>query len=374
MACAILFLIGVIGAGNQVLVSHMQKAFGATDGQIGFLVSATYFGSMAMVLALGEISERIGKRRGISISAFLVTLGVFLLLVSSSVGVSTAAMLLLGFGTGGLESITMSLLEDNNGDDADRAIVLTEALFSLGGVLTPLVIGRLVPDDVYKPAYLVFTLLFALMTLSLLLSRSIDAFALRAPHEDSLVIFKVAKDKLALLCALGMVLYVGAEGAFCYWAVSYFEQNGAAWAGAYAISVYWLSSIVGRLIGTRVRGISRFLPAGFLTAAVAMLLLVFLPDARAKLAATALLGFALSPAYGCICFMGGHAFPEHSASAYSLMIFGGAFGGVVTQPLIGSAAMVMPLRAVFLILAGVYLALLVLWKRILALAAAREKK
>ncbi|MEA4911278.1 MAG: MFS transporter [Oscillospiraceae bacterium] len=372
IACVILFLIGVIGAGNQVLVNHIQKAFAATDGEIGFLVSAVYLGSMSMVLALGEISERIGKRRGVAIAAGLVALGVFILLVSPSVAVAALAMLFVGFGTGGLESITMLLLEDNNTSGADRAIVLTEAFFSLGGVITPIIINRLVPDTVYKPVYLVFTVLFALAALALLLNRDIDRFAVHTKREGTLTIFKVAKDRLVLLCALGMVLYVGAEGAFCYWAVSYFEQNGAAWAGAYAISVYWLSSIVGRVVCTRIRNIANYLGIGFVSAAVFMALLVTVPGAWAKLAATALLGLALSPAYGCICFMGGHAFPQHSAAAYSLMVFGGAFGGVVTQPLIGSAAMVMPLRIVFLVVGGIYLVLFFLWRRIRRLASARQ--
>lgn len=323
-------------AANQYLVSNVAVAFNATDNQMGYMVSALYFGSMIMVLFFGEFAERVGKRVASSITAAVVCLGALLVTLAPSVTLAIVGLGLYGAGIGGFESTVISLVADKNPVGTNRIINVLQAIFSAGAVLSPLILDAVLPHDRFRAAYIVISALFAATFCYLFTNKAIDQFAVKGDPSSGLAIFRLLKNPLLLCYMLAMILFVATESTVTYWISTYFDRQGFVGAGATALSGYWLASIVGRLAGSRFKSAASLAVPCFLMAAVCAVLLLVVPGAALKIAAVFLFGLAYAPLYGGLQVLGGNLFPESSAAAFSLMVFAGGFGGTVFQPVISS--------------------------------------
>ncbi len=335
IALLVYLFMGSFFAANQLLVSHITLAFQATETQKGYMVSAIYTGAMIVVMIFGEIGERLGKRRAAAIAAFVNGLGAVVIMTAPSVGWVVAGCFIFGAGFSGFESNAISLIGDNSGESANKLIGLANALFSVGAVLSPIALAAVLKEDEYKPWYIFVIAFYAALVCYFLFDKKIDTFAVKGTPQKSLAIFALIRDPVMPLMMLMMMLFIGIETALTYWMSGLFERAGLVGYGAMMLSVYWLASIVGRLGASRLRRPEGIIPYCYAAAAVATALLLILPGALLKGIALALAGIALGPLYGSLIFLSGNRFPENSAAAVSLIIFSGAFGGMIFQPLIG---------------------------------------
>mgnify|MGYP003851102301 CR=1 FL=1 len=332
----IIFFMGCFFAGNQVLVHYVSRHFAATDLEYGLMVGAMYVGSLVMVLVLGEVSERIGKRLGITIAALCYSIGALFIALAGSIKLTAAAFLIFGCGTGGIEGILFSLIGDYNGAKTGRVMNLTQAVFSVGAVLGPIVINSLIKVVEYQVLYGFMWLFMGVLAVLFYLSRDIDEFAVKAPaREKGLTMFKLIKNPAMLIFMLALMVSIGCETSITYWLVNYFDGLGAIELGTYGLSIYWIASIPGRLMGALPRDEGKYLSIGYVAASGGILLLLFLPTPGLKLIGIMVLGITLAPVYPCISSMGAALFPEKSASAFSLMVFASGLGGAIAQPIIG---------------------------------------
>ena len=167
----VFFFLGCFFSGNQLLVHYAASHFNASDMQLGYIIAAMYVGSLSMVLILGELSEKIGKRAGVIIAALCYSTGALFVALSDTVSLSILSFLIFGCGSGGIEAVLFSLIGDYNGEKTFRVMNLTQATFSIGAVLGPLVITWLIGFASYKIVYGLMWFLIALIAVLFTISR-----------------------------------------------------------------------------------------------------------------------------------------------------------------------------------------------------------
>ena len=335
LSVLIFSLMGVFLAANQSIVANVTEALGGSEAEMGYMISALYVGSMLAVPFGGELAVAFGKRMAAFVATATVCLGALLILLCQSVPVAILGYTVYGAGIGGFESINMSLVADNRQEDANQFLNFLQALFSIGAMISPLIIANFLRADEFRPMYAVLLGCYTFLLIYFLLDRRIDTFATRDKKEgNSFVFLKLMKSGKMLIYMLAMFIYLGSETALTFWIGSLYTQAGIGEYGAMALSAYWFASIFGRLLGSRVKSPKSIVVPCFAVGAVGYFVVAFVPGVIAKTLAVIIMGIAFAPLYAGIAIIGGELFPEYSAPAFSLMIFAAGLGGVLFQPVI----------------------------------------
>lgn len=335
VSVVIFSLMGCFLAANQAIVANIAQALGGSEAEMGHMVSALYLGSMIAVPFEGELAVAFGKRIAVVISALMVCVGAVLMLICQSIPVAIVGLTVYGAGIGGYESINMSLVADNRPEDSNQFLNLLQALFSIGAMISPLIIAKYLRSDEFRPMYAVLLGCYTFLMLYFLMDRRIDTFATRDKKEaHGFVFLKLLKNGKMLIYMLAMFIYLGSETALTFWIGSLYTQAGIGEYGAMALSSYWFASIFGRLLGSRVKSPKSIVVPCFAIGAAGYFVVAFVPGVIAKTLAVIIMGIAFAPLYAGIAIIGGELFPEYSAPAFSLMIFAAGLGGVLFQPII----------------------------------------
>lgn len=328
----IFLFLGMLNAGTQAVVNNLARAWGATESQMGLMISTFYGGSVFVAVFLGELSERVGKRYGLCAATVSLMAGSLLILMSPHFYMLLAGLLLCGFAFGGMESLTLSLLEDVNDSKARKVFGVTEITLGLGGVLAPILISWGLKSDAYKPMYLILLMVGAALTFSFLRLSSIDSFAKRQEKRPSLSILQTLKNKALRRSMIAVFLFLGVESTVTCWTVTLMANQGFEEIGNIGISAYWLAFMICPYLSTKVKNYFRWFPFCFALGGLGLLALVFAPWGWAKLLAMIFTGIMISPAFANLMFIGGHSVRENSAAGYSMMVFGGNLGSILFQP------------------------------------------
>lgn len=343
-------LMGCFFAANQNLVNNISVSLGANQTQMGNMISALYFGCVIAVLFFGELAQRKGKRFAAIITAGIVSTGALIITLSNSIPAVTAGFFVYGIGSAGYESCAMALVAEHNGKNANRSLNLTQAVFSVGAVITPILLSLVLKQDEFRPAYAIITCCYLSFALYWLFMRGIGE-AQPQEQQHGAAILNLVKSPYMLLYMLVMIIFVGSETAVTYWIGSYFTGQGIGQLGAFALSAYWFASIFGRVLGSLVKTPSLMMPYYFSLAALGCLLLTLLPGAALKIAAVVLVGLAFAPVYGSVAFLAAERFPEASAASLSLIVFSSGVGGMVFQPAISHFLTIGEPRSLYVIIA-----------------------
>ncbi len=339
---------GLFFAGNQLLVHHVGSNFAANDVELGLLIGAMYVGSLAMVLVLGEISERIGKRLGVVIAGLCYSFGALFVAFAGSIKLSIVGFLIFGCGTGGIEGMLFSLIGDYNGENTNKVMNISQAFFSVGAVVGPLLFEYMLKSVEYRYAYGIMWLIMGIIAVVFWLSRSVDSYAKKADtKEKGLNIFKLVRNPAMIIFMLTLMISIGCESSVTYWLVKYFDLLGVVGLGTLGLSIYWISSIPGRLVGATAKNRGRYLAVSYIVASVGILMLLLIPSPKLKFIGVMVLGVALAPVYPSISTLGASLFPTKSASAFSLMVFSSGLGGALAQPIIGAISQASSITTVY---------------------------
>ncbi len=328
---------GIVYAGNQTLLLRIVSSNGQLESGIGFLVSANFFGTLLTVLVFGMIADRVGKRKCAMAASVFVFLGLAILGFANNFALFLLAFALIGCGMGGMESMVVSLCEDNNRERAGKYISILNMVFCIGAVLAPPLVSLLIPDEGFHLFYIVTSVFAFGLFIAFSRMKRIDKFAVTVKKEkaDPLAMLRFFKNPAMLLCILSMFIYIASECTVVFWSDAYFVEIDAAALSAWSISIFWFSMIVGRFVVALIRDVVKILPACFLIGGIGTALITLLPDPYLKMGAIFLTGLAFGPIYGGLCFFGGHQYPERSGAAYSTIVFAAGIGGTLSQPLVG---------------------------------------
>ncbi len=360
-----MFFLGYFFAGNQILVHYVGEHFDVSDMQFSLIVGAMYTGSLIMVLLIGEISEHITKRIGVVIVATCYGLGSLFVVLAGNIGFLTAAFVLFGSGAGGMEAMLFSLIGDYNGTkNTPKIMNISQASFSLGAVIGPILIFKLLSYFSYKYMYFVVFIFMVVLSVIFYFSKDIDQFDLKSKErKKGLVVSKILKTPLMLLFMVTLMISIGCESSITYWLESYFGLVGFAGLGALGLSIYWIASIPGRLIASVAKDQGNYLSFCYVVFSFGLLIFVFVPNPVVKIIGVAIIGMAFAPVYPSLSSMGAGLFPYNSSVAFSLMVFSSGLGGALAQPVIGAISTNSSITTVYISIAIISLVLALVVKK-----------
>jgi MFS transporter, FHS family, glucose/mannose:H+ symporter len=342
-------------------LTSMADAFGVSVGRLGLIFSLYAVGLTPSVLLNGYLSEITGRRP--------LLLGILLILAVACgmLGLVAArggehgfawllvAMVLLGYGGGGVEALTNILVTDDNQPAPTFALNVTHAFFAIGAVLSPLAVSLLLRG--HLPWHFVFygcgAVFFALFFV--LLPQRMPA-GTEGPFAPGEAVALLRLPLIWVLLAL-ITFYVGAEMGVSAWVSPLLEKvlrTRRDLAGL-SVSVFWTLMIVGRLlvgpIAVRLRPPPVLLVLA-LGSAVSTLVIAFAGSAAVCLAATGAAGLFMSGIFALVLVDASRHFPERLGAVFGTIMTGVGFGSLIFPVVMGTVAEGPGLRVAMLIPVG----------------------
>jgi MFS transporter, FHS family, glucose/mannose:H+ symporter len=335
-----LFVIGWTGLLVPTLIRSIKQAYDQTDAGIGvayFAYSVAY--ATGSVLG-GQIMERIGRRAVLVGAAVLHGVGIAGFGLAPSWPLFLVAMLPAGVGAGCLDGGSNGLVLDVYRDGRGRAMNLLHVWFSVGALLSPLLIGRAVEGGLSWEAVMVLS--------ALPLSGLAVAYALvpmpsgrrgRVAPASSAIPAAAGRLLSGPLILLGVAIasYVAAEIGVSNWLVRFLEPAPIATA-TLALSLTWAGATVGRLLSSVIA--DRFDHLRFTLVCIVLMglaigLAIAAPTLPLSIAMFTLAGVASGPVFPMIVALGGERYPDRSAAVGGALVGCAVVGSTIYPPAIG---------------------------------------
>jgi len=326
------------------LIRSVKEAFGQSDAGIGvfyFLFAAAW---AAGSFGGGLVTERLGRRRVLTLAAALIAVGLVGLGTAPTWPIFLAAALPGGLGAGLIDGGGNGLFLDLYTTGRGRALNLLHLFFSIGALAAPVTIGILVENGADWRSILVATGLAAIPLAFLFgivamphgrreARGSADAGSLASTTRP-------APPRLAapiLLLAVAIACYVASEVGVSSWLVRSLEPAPLSTA-TLALSLYWAGIAVGRLVSSQLA--DRFDHRQFTLACatglgVFLLGAILVPALPVSIGLFALAGVASGPIFPMIVALGGERYRDRSAAVSGFLGGTAVMGSIIYPPVMG---------------------------------------
>lgn len=340
--------------GFQLALRSISSEFSMGATGAGLLVAAQYVSIILMPLLFGRLADRAGKRRVLLLFSFVFFIGCLISALARDVFSFAIGLFLIGAGYSVCESAGSAALADASPEKGARWVNLSQGVLSLGAVLSPMMLqygisafGWSWRAVFWLCAAGVFVALIALLFVRL------PAIAPVQPEQSSKPIRAFFASPVFTLFFCAILLYVGLENGFGYFTESFFTLKlGAATLGAYAISAYWASMALSRLLfGVLPVSPEKTLMFSLFTSSALFLILAVLHMPIPAVIICALIGFSFGPVWSSLMNLAARQHPGSSGGAMGLMSAGCGLGGALFPALIGLISDRIDLRAAFVLLA-----------------------
>lgn len=331
LLCTVLFFYGFYLGGVQLVISEVSREYGQNAAGMGGLVAAQHVAAVVLPVVLGALADRIGKKPVLCIFA-----AVF------AVGYSVC------------ESVSSAVLSELDAEKGARYINLSQALLSLGAVISPFLVQWLQKSRhaSWRLPFLICAAAYTLLALLLLLT----VFPKRqtVTQREATARTNFFASRAFRLLFFSILLYVGLENGISYFAESLFSVRlSAGGLAAAAISAYWVGMTVSRMLFSAVlRDPKKTLIGCFLASAVFLLALAVSKHPTVSLVCCFAAGFSYGPIWSTLVAQSTGLFPEAGAGAAGVMSAGCGIGGIVYPVLMGAACDGMGLGGAFGLLAA----------------------
>lgn len=359
VCCCQFFFLGFEAAGLQQILQKIGASFGASQAMLGALIAMQYLAMMTMPVLCGRFSDRFGKRRTALLACVSFLIGSLCILFAGSVVMLGVGIFLCGAGYSICESTGIAAIYDIFQAQAARRISLSQALFSLGGIVSPILIQWLM-DGRGSGWQVLFIILLAvnLFALPLVFLFYPSAVPKQKPFGGGTLreTAGFSTPAILLLC-IAIFVASGLENGYCYYVDLYAMQAlHASSLTAKALSAFWAANVIIRLLYSVLPSGHSLLLLCFGGAAAVLGGLASFPRAGAFVMMSALLGGLLAPMWPAIQSRAMAEFPEHTATISGLMSIPCGGGGVLLLSLAGKLADSCRVQAVYAMLAALALA------------------
>ncbi len=340
LICGLLFLLGFESGGFQLVLVNIAGEFGLNNTVMGSLVTVQFLAILVMPLIFGRISDRIGKKKVLTISVPVFAAGCAITLLAGSAGAFAAGIFIVGFGYSVSECIGSAALSDNDPLKAEKNLTLSQVAFSAGAVAGPVIVNALMAGGIdWRVVFAVAGAGFVLL-LPVLLMAEFKEEPKPELAKTKGGLSNLFKGGLFAALMISIFLYVGMENGLAFFVDSFFDsQLNSAELGAYAISAFWLGMTVSRLVfGILKANPTRVLMVMFGVSAALLLGLALCSNAYLAVALSAAAGMAYGPVWPMLVGAATGNFPAQSGLAASLMMASSGLGGSFSPMLLGFLA------------------------------------
>ncbi|KAI0400257.1 putative MFS transporter [Xylaria palmicola] len=340
-ACFYSFL--VMGANDSAygpLIPYLQEYYHLSYIVISLVFLSPFVGYTAAALLNNLIHTRVG-RRGVALVASCSHVAAYAVIAAHPpYPVLVVAFALAGFGNGVADAGWNAFV--GNLDRANELLGVLHGLYGVGAVISPLIATTMI-TKAGLPWYAFYYLMIGLAALEIVVTAAGFWQATAREYRDSVaassgassggmkeVLFRMPGARVAWLCAVFLLGYVGVEVALGGWIVEFMIQvrHGGAFESGITATGFWLGLTVGRFI------------LGFITPRIGekLAIMIYLPIAMGfellfwlvpqfivSAVAVALQGFFIGPLFPAVIVAMSKLLPHHLH--VSAIGFAAAFGG-----------------------------------------------
>jgi fucose permease len=349
LAYGCIFVEGINAGWIGPFLPEISQLVHVSIDNAGLIVSATAAGYLAALLAAGETSHRWSAQKTLTASMLLVSVGLFGLSIAPALAGLLCAAFVAGLGYGAVDVASNAMVVDLNRDRLAAALNYLHVMFGVGALLGPLIAGYALAS------HLRYSIMFGI---GAAFSASIAFMLATTAAVETRIAVERGEGFLPMLTrpliwVLGAILflYVGAETGIGAWLFVYLRTSGALSESlaSWGVSLYWAGLILGRLIGGR---LARHIAAREFTmlasalSAAALVVLIVAPTTRVLAAPMiVLIGFGYGPIFPNMIAVGAARFPSEVGRMTSIVVAGGALGGIFVPWIMGHAIVVASPRA-----------------------------
>ena len=365
-AYATIGMLGVYLTLSQYTILNITRFFLPDITMMGVLISVQSLGMCISPLILGGLSTRIGKRKVLLIAYLLIIIGTLITGTTSYLAFFIAAAFLTGAGFSVIEATLSAVLADEFPLSAVRHLNFSQVAFSVGALSGPVIAERLIDSGVFfKDIYSYCAIIFVLLGIAFFFTKQRNDTTGKKAGDAVPNIFSLLKNKVFLLPAICVFIYVGVENTTANFSGSYFEIIlNAPKLSAAALSLFWGAMIPSRLLA----GILKIslkkifiICSGIVFVSISGVILI--PWDTAKIAMFALCGFGCGPLWPLLMNMAAEKSPDSSSLAMNTMLVFSATGAVVFPLLSGELVNLTSQTEVYYLCAAAAVVLLVMYLR-----------
>jgi MFS transporter, FHS family, glucose/mannose:H+ symporter len=349
LAYACIFVEGISAGWIGPFLPEISQLVHVSIDNAGLIVSATAAGYLTALLAAGETSHRWSAQKTLTASMLLVSAGLFSLSIAPALAGLLCAAFVAGLGFGAVDVASNAMVVDLNRDRLAAALNYLHVMFGVGALLGPLIAGFALASHLRYPIMFGAGAIFSASIAFLLATTAAVETRIAVERGDGFLPMLTRP----LIWVLGAILflYVGAETGIGAWLFLYLRTSGALSESlaSWGVSLYWAGLILGRLIGGR---LARHIAAREFTmlaaalSAVALVVLIAAPTTRVLAAPMiVLIGFGYGPIFPNMIAVGATRFPSEVGRMTSIVVAGGALGGIFVPWIMGHAIVVASPRA-----------------------------
>jgi FHS family glucose/mannose:H+ symporter-like MFS transporter len=231
--------VGAVVASYGPSIPHVVVRFGVSSTAGGLIVAAHFSGSLVGMAIFGLAPVRWPVHRRLVLSATVFSVGALAAAAAPSWPILLVALVLLGFGAGGLVVLINLTFATRFGRRSPAMLVLVNASYGVGSILGPALVGV---ARGYSPLFVGAGIAGVVCILPL--SRTP---AIAAPPPQSSIESARARGLIAWF-ALLLLVYVGIESGVGTWeATDLVSAGDSAQFAAAATSLYWAAFTLGRV-------------------------------------------------------------------------------------------------------------------------------
>lgn len=341
LAYLCLLMVGIHSGWIGPFLPQISHAAHLPIERAGLIVSAAAAGYFISVLIAGEINQRLSAQKILVGAMAFFTAGLTGLAVAPGLAGLLCAGFLIGLANGGIDIGANALIAVLNRERLASALNYLHVLFGVGALLGPLIVSVAFASRV--PYWWVFgagALVCAAIAFRLGVTPAIEVRTAPAPGDGFI---PMLSHPLIWAISGVMFLYVGAEIGIGAWLFLYLRTAGALspLLASSGVSLYWLGLVCGRAFGGRLGhriALPQFTMLASALSAAALVILIAAPTAGG-LAASAvfLIGFGYGPVFPNMIAVGAARFPAEVGRMTSIVVAGGALGGIVAPWIMGHA-------------------------------------
>ena len=328
------------------LIPIISEEIGVGFDEIGI---ALFIGSIAALIAnfiAGRLSDRVDIKRLVLLGLLLLFLGfvIFGAYLNYAIFIIVIVFLRVGFGIidTSVHSFSSKLFKKN----ISRVFLKLNIAWYSGAILGPLIISGILYFEfrhnyifyIFAFIYVIFIFIFYKICPDREAGESVSSRNKDIPesHKSGL---RALKDPAIIMASMILFIFLGSVMGLTTWLTTYFLGLGIRVAyGSVILSIYWLFSIIGILITTKI--VSKYkevdvLFYGCLGGIIFLAVFSFTPFIYIKIAALALQAICFAPIFSLATAIAAKRNPRNSGTVLGFTIAFAFAGSIVLQPIYG---------------------------------------
>lgn len=352
IACMGMLAFGIVLTTLGAVLPSVIERFGIDKAAAGSLFLLMTFGILIASVVVGPIVDRNGYKGMLLLALALIAVGLEGIAFAPSLAWLRAAVVLIGFGGGIINSGTNALVADISVEGRTAGLSLLGVFFGVGAVGVPFALGSLLGIFSYSA---IIAAVGAVVVVPLLLTAATPFPAPKQPQGFPLAAAKgLLRDPVLLIMGLMLFLASGLEITVGGWTATFFKEELqiADQRALVYLSLYWLGMMLARIaLGLVLRQVApaRVLLGCLAVAFVGALLLITTRDATLAALGVFLLGVGFAATFPVVLGFVGDRYAALSGTAFSVVIVIALTGGMLLPYTTGVLGASYGLRGSFVI-------------------------